>query len=148
MPHRKLNRPLNVLLAEDDKDYRFLFEQALKEIPVPTRLAMVENGEDLMEYLIEHALHLPDLLFLDLSMPRKTGFECLSEIKGNELLNDLPVVVLTVSLPNDIGYELSMEKMLNELGAQDYIRKPHDFEMLKKAIHNALIMAVEKKNKK
>lgn len=153
MPHRKKvdgrdlqSRPLNILLAEDDKDYRFLFEQALKEIPIPTRLVMVENGEQLMKYLLENALHLPDLLFLDLSMPRKTGFECINEIKESELYKELSVVVLTVSLPNNVAYELNMEKMLNDLGAQDYIRKPHDFELLKKAIQNSLNKAVEKRN--
>ena len=135
--------PLNILLAEDDKDYRFLFEQALKELPIATHLTTVENGEELIQYL-EHPLHIPNILFMDLSMPRKTGFECLHEIKESVLLKELPVVVLTVSLPSDVSYEINIEKMLNDLGAQDYIRKPHDFELLKTAIHNALNKAIEK----
>lgn len=139
-----IRSPLNILLAEDDNDYRFLFEQALKEIPIATHLTTVDNGEELMKYLIEHALHLPNLLFLDLSMPRMTGFECLHEIKESVLFKELMVVVLTVSLPNNISYERNIEKMLNDLGAQDYIRKPNDFELLKTAIHNALKKAIEK----
>ena len=139
-----IRTPLNILLAEDDKDYRFLFEQALKEIPIATHLATVENGEELMKYLMEHALNLPNLLFLDLSMPRKTGFECLHEIRESVLLKELPVVVLTVSLPSDVSYEINISKILNEFGAQDYIRKPHDFELLKTAIHNAINKAIAK----
>ena len=136
--------PLNILLAEDDKDYRFLFEQALNEIPIATHLTTVENGEELMKYLMQHALHLPNLLFMDLSMPRKTGFECLHEISESALLKELMVVVLTVSLPRDVDYEINIEKMLNDLGAQDYIRKPNDFELLKTAIHNEINKAIAK----
>lgn len=139
-----IHTPLNILLAEDDKDYRFLFEQALKEIPIATQLTTVENGEELMKCLMENALHLPNLLFLDLSMPRMTGFECLHEIKESVLLKDLMVVVLTVSLPNDVNFEINIEKILNDIGAQDYIRKPHDFELLKTAIQNVLNKAIEK----
>lgn len=139
-----IRTPLHILLAEDDKDYRFLFDQALKEIPIATQLTTVENGEELMKCLMENPLHLPNLLFLDLSMPRMTGFECLHEIKESVLLKELMVVVLTVSLPNDVNYEIKIEKILNGIGAQDYIRKPHDFELLKTAIHNALNKAIEK----
>lgn len=139
-----IKTPLNILLAEDDKDYRFFFEQALKEIPIATHLTTVENGEELMKYLIEHALHLPDILFMDLSMHRKSGFECLHEIKENEVLKMLTVVVLTISLPKNLIYEQDMMEVLNIMGAQDYIRKPDDFELLKKAIHNTLNKTVEK----
>ena len=135
--------PLNILLAEDDHDYRFLFEQALKEIPITTHLTTVENGEQLMTYLIKHALHLPDILFLDLSMHRKSGFECLEEIRENEVLKMLPVIVLTISLPKNLIYEQNMMEVLSRMGIQDYIRKPDDFDLLKKAIHSALNKAIE-----
>jgi CheY-like chemotaxis protein len=136
--------PLNILLADDDRDYRFLFEQALKELPIASHLTTVENGEELIHYLMKHTLELPTILFMDLSMPRKTGFECLHEIKESVLLKELPVVVLTVSLPSDVGYEINIEKMLKDLGAQGYIRKPHDFELLKTDIHNAINKALAK----
>ena len=139
-----IHAPLTILLAEDDKDYRFLFALALQELPIATQLTTVENGEELIQYLMEHALHLPTILFMDLSMPRKTGFECLQEIKESVLLKELMVVVLTVSFPADVSYEKNIAKMLNDLGAEDYIRKPNDFELLKTAIHNALNKALEK----
>ena len=56
---------------------------------------------------MEHTLHLPNILFMDLSMPRRTGFECLHEIKESVLLKELPAVVLTVSLPSDVSYEIN-----------------------------------------
>ncbi|MFA9212297.1 MAG: response regulator [Candidatus Methylacidiphilales bacterium] len=139
-----IKTPFNILLAEDDTDYRFLFEQALKELPIATHLTTVENGEELIQYLMEHTLQLPNILFMDLSMPRKTGFECLHEIKESLQMKELPVVVLTVSLPSDVGYEIKMEKILNDIGAQGYIRKPNDFELLKTAIHNAINKVIAK----
>lgn len=135
---------LHILLADDDIDDRFFFDKALKEIPIANHLTTVNNGEQLMNYLIENSEHLPDVLFLDLSMPRKTGFECLSEIKENEKLKDLPVIMLSTSFPRDNKYEQHIIKVLNTIGALDYIRKPSDYQALKQVIHNALITVIEK----
>lgn len=135
---------LHIILADDDIDDRFFFDKILKEIPIANHLTTVNNGEQLMNYLIENSEHLPDVLFLDLSMPRKTGFECLSEIKENEKLKDLPVIMLSTSFPRDNKYEQHIVKMLYTIGAQDYIRKPNDFIKLKQVIHNALIKVIEK----
>ena len=136
---------LNILFADDDKDDRFLFEQALKGIPIDTHLTTVFDGEQLMKYLSEHYEELPDLLFLDLSMPRKSGLECLSEIKKDEKLKGLPVVLFSTSFSKDSKYEDTLKNNISEIGAYDYIRKPADFEELKKVIHTTLIKAVEKK---
>ena len=77
---------LQILLADDDKDDRFLFREALSELPLFTNLETVHDGEQLMNYLNEHSDSLPHVLFLDLNMPRINGFECLSEIKHDEKL--------------------------------------------------------------
>ena len=135
---------LNILLAEDDTDDRFFFSKALKEIPLSTSLATVHDGEELMNYLEKNSNNLPNILFLDLSMPRKTGFECLYEIKNNEMLKDMPVVMLSTSFSSNNNYEQSMIVTLKGIGAQDYIRKPGDFSLLKEAIHNILREEVEK----
>jgi CheY-like chemotaxis protein len=90
-----------------------------------------------MAYLIENAGHLPSVLFLDINMPRKNGFECLSEIKQNELLKDLPVVMFSTSGAQD---KISI---LFKTGADVYIRKPSNFAQLVQVIHHALPMAVE-----
>ncbi len=63
--------PLSILLADDDSDDRYLFYKALKEIPIATEFRTVTNGDELMDFLYKNAANLPDVLFLDLSMPRK-----------------------------------------------------------------------------
>ncbi len=137
--------PLNILLADDDIDDRFFFEKALKEIPIVTSLFIVKDGEELMDYLEVNATHLPDVLFLDLRMPRKSGFECLTEIKENTALIKMPVIMFSTSYARDIHYEQCMVDMLFKIGAENYIRKPGDFEVLKKVIYDALI-AVQENN--
>jgi len=132
------NIPLNILLADDDIDDRFFFEKALAEIPVATQLETVGDGEELMEYLEKNTANMPDVLFLDLSMPRKTGFECLIEIKENVLYENLYVVMFTTSFTRGIDFEQNLIKTLSRMGAQDYIRKPGDFEQVKHVIHEAL----------
>lgn len=137
--------PLNILLADDDKDDRFFFEKALTEIPIPTIIKTVEDGEQLMKYLNNNTDTLPDVLFLDLSMPRKTGFECLTEIKESNSLKNFPVIMFSTSFPRDKSYEKDMIHMLFNIGAHDYISKPAGFEQLKNVIHQSLINVIEKK---
>jgi len=140
------NAPLNILLADDDVDDRFFFDKALKEIPVTSNLVTVSNGELLMQYLADRLQHLPDILFLDLSMPRKTGFECLAEIKDNEKLKDLPVIIFTTSFTREIDFEDNLKKTFSKMGADDYIRKPGDFDELKEVIHQTLLKMIDKNN--
>ena len=137
--------PLNILLADDDMDDRFFFNKALDEIPINTKLNTVNNGDLLMEYLTSHENDLPDVLFLDLSMPRKTGFECLAEIKENKKLAGLPVIMFTTSFTRSIDLEDNLKKTLIRMGAVDYIRKPSDFDAYKLIIYQALNSLVEKR---
>jgi CheY-like chemotaxis protein len=139
------NNPINILLADDDMDDRFFFDKALQEIPIATMLKTVSNGEQLMEYLTANAANLPDVLFLDLSMPRKTGFECLAEIKENKSLSVLPVIMFTTSFTRGPDLEDNLKNTLYRMGAADYIRKPGDFEELKQVIHRALTRLIEKR---
>ena len=97
-----------------------------------------------MNYLFENSAHLPDVLFLDISMPRKTGIECLSEIKENIKLKDISVVMFSTFFPQDLKYEHNIIKILSVIGAQHNIRKPGDFAKLKEVIHNELIKATAK----
>lgn len=145
--YMKVNQPnisLHILLADDDMDDRNFFDKALKEIPVPTTLTIVNNGEELMKWLFENENQLPDVLFLDLSMPRKTGFECLAEIKENEKLKELTVIMLTTSFTRGIDLEDNLKTTLIKMGAASYIRKPVQFSELIRAIHEVLITMEEK----
>ena len=136
---------LNIILADDDNDDCTFFKEALEELQLSLNLTTMHDGEQLMNYLYEHSDHLPDVLFLDLSMPRKNGFECLSEIKENEKLKNLPVVMFATAFPRDLKYERDMINSLLNIGAQYFIRKSEDIEQLKHAIHSALTMVIEKK---
>jgi CheY-like chemotaxis protein len=137
------SKQINILLAEDDKDDCYLFEKAMKELELSVIFNTVRDGVDLMEYLSENLKQLPNILFLDLNMPRKNGFECLVEISENEKLKDLSVIILSTSFPQDRNYELGMISHLFKLKARVFIRKPHDFALLKQVILHALAMTAE-----
>lgn len=124
----------NILLADDDKDDQLLFREALEELSIPTHLTTAQNGEQLMQMLTDGKQPLPDVLFLDLNMPRKNGFTCLSEIKRTEKLKLLPVIIFTTS------FEPEIVNLLYKRGAQYYIRKPNDFEQLKQLIYQGLTL--------
>jgi CheY-like chemotaxis protein len=130
-------KQMNVLLAEDDIDDKDFFKKALEIVPLFTNLKTVSDGEELMAYLLENTKHLPHVLFLDINMPRKNGFECLTEIKENEKLKDLPVVMFSSSNSQD------NINILLKTGANVYIRKPSDFMELVQVINHALPVAAE-----
>ena len=144
MKPEQQHAPLNVLFADDDSDDRSFFEKALKEVAISTNLTTVNDGELLMKYLADNSEQLPNVLFLDLNMPRKNGFECLVEISDNEKLKDLSVVIFSTSYPQDKSYELGMIGNLFNLGAHVYIRKPTDLNQLKQLLDHSLRMVVEK----
>lgn len=132
-PHTKL------LLADDDFDDAFFFKEAVRGISENLNIKIVNDGEQLMEYLKSHTDDLPRILFLDLNMPRKNGFECLREIKKNEKLRDLAVIVYSTSDQNEVI------KLLYDAGAQFYIQKPDNFSRLKSVIKKAIDFAKEMK---
>lgn len=128
----------NLLLADDDEDDCIFFKDALDELPISVNLVTINDGEQLMKFLLNNgANNLPDILFLDLNMPRKSGCECLIELKLIEELKHLPVIIFSTSLNADI-VDLMYEK-----GAIHYIQKPGDFSKLKNLIENALNISVK-----
>ncbi|WP_432221926.1 response regulator [Flavobacterium sp. TMP13] len=123
-----------LLLADDDMDDRLFFQDAVEDLFSTTTLSTVSDGVELMEFLTNNRDQLPDVLFLDLNMPRKSGYECLLEIKSTESLKLLPVVIFSTSL------DIDMVNKLYEIGAHYYIRKPGDFSILKKAIYQVTVL--------
>jgi CheY-like chemotaxis protein len=130
-------KQLNIMLADDDYDDCLFFKKALEDLNLSTQLTIVHDGEELMKYLTVNSKNLPDILFLDLSMPRKNGMECLSEIKQNRNLKDISLVMLSTSNSQD-----TISKVFR-IGANIYIHKPGDFTQLKQVIHHALPIASE-----
>jgi len=126
------NKPLRILLADDDEDDRLFFKEALEDIKIKTVVDTVNDGIELMDYLTQPNATLPDVVFLDLNMPRKDGIQCLEEIRKNELLKDLTVAIYSTS-----GAERDIEETFIK-GANVYIRKPNDFTTLKKVVEEAM----------
>lgn len=122
---------LKVLLADDDEDDRFFFQKALDTLDFPCYLKTVCDGEKLINYLNENTESLPDVLFLDLNMPRKNGTECLKAIKTNDKLKDLPVIISSTMINDNIARELY------SLGAHYYVRKC-EFAELKLMLNKVL----------
>ncbi len=123
--------PRLILMAEDDADDRLLVKDALSECGLGNELRFVEDGEDLMDYLLQRGKHTgsdtaprPGLILLDLNMPRKDGREVLREIRAHPDLRRIPVIAFTTSKADtDIG-------ALYDLGANSFICKPVAFDAL------------------
>lgn len=137
---------VKIFLAEDDADDQIFFEKALSELPISAQLKIFRDGEELMQYLVSNSNdgNSKNILFLDLSMPNKTGFECLIEIKQNEKLKDLQVVMITCSLTKSIDFEQYMITTLTKMGADGFIRKPNSFKDLKSIIETTINRLIEK----
>jgi len=127
--HRK-PAVMTVLIADDDADDRMFLEQAMRQNGYTQAINFVEDGEQLMEYLRQQGRYneqnapWPNLLILDLNMPRKNGFQALSEIKDDPKLRRLPVVVMTTSSTDE-----DVIKTYN-LGVNSFVTKPFNFNRL------------------
>ena len=127
--------PICILLADDDPDDRMLTERALKKHRLANSIKMVEDGEQLMDYLHRRGRYAdpgdsprPGLILLDLNMPRKDGREALEEIKSDPSLRRIPVVVLTTS-------EAEQDILRSyDLGVNAFVTKPVTFDGLANAI--------------
>lgn len=122
---------LHVLLADDDIDDCMLFEEALQELSHDTLLSIVNDGEQLTDTLFRRKV-LPNVLFLDLNMPRKNGYECLREIASDEHTRNIPVIIISTSFDSEIV------RSLYQIGAKYYIRKPEEFGKLKQVVSKGL----------
>jgi CheY-like chemotaxis protein len=130
----------HILLADDDEADRLLFTDAFSELKLETVVQTVNNGVQLMEYLQKKEKPLPQLLFLDLNMPRKNGLQCLMEIRSNEKLKDISVAIYSTS---------NSEKDIEETflhGANIYIHKPADFNILKQVLEKAVRTTIQYKD--
>ncbi len=116
---------INILMADDDEDDRYFFALALKKVSVPSKLVTVADGEQLIEYLTTTKRKVPEILFLDINMPRKNGYECLTEIKKNTGIKDFPVIMYSTSLDD------TMADILFQKGAHYYLRKGNFPDLVK-----------------
>jgi PleD family two-component response regulator len=131
----KASATKTLLLAEDDEDDYVLFCEAIKDFPAPLELRWVKNGEELMSALKHDKT---DIIFLDINMPLKNGFECLTEIRGNAELRETPVIIYSTS------DDTKLIDWMYHAGANLYLCKPTDFKKLKNRILMAIDMDWEK----
>ena len=126
------NEPIHIWLADDDEDDRLFFKDAFEEIRIKTIVEIVNDGVELMDKIIKPGIMLPHVLFLDLNMPRKTGMDCLIEIKKINNLKDIAIAIYSTSASEE-DIEDTFVK-----GANVYIKKPSDFSTLKKILEEVI----------
>ncbi|MEO5837353.1 MAG: response regulator [Acidimicrobiales bacterium] len=132
MPEPQSSRPIEVLLVEDDPGDVLITQEAFSDYRIANRLTVVSNGEDAIAYLRKQGrfagVATPDLVLLDLNLPRRDGREVLREMKQDAELRRTPVVVLTTSEAEEdviAAYDLH---------ANAYVRKPVDFHQFVAAV--------------
>lgn len=130
----------NILLADDDFEDREFFTEALKEVIPDAEVITSNNGVELMEFLKKTPLESPGIIFLDLNMPLKDGYECLQEIKSDSNLKDNIVVIFTTS-----GIEHDID-MTYRKGANLFVTKPNDYLGLVNTIQKIFSLQWLRKN--
>ena len=126
------NEYIHIILADDDEDDRLFFTEAFDELKINTKVQTYKDGVYLMDYLNSESCIIPQVLFLDLNMPRKNGMECLKEIKESSKFKDMAIAIYSTSA--------SEEDIENTFvyGANIYIKKPNSFKLLKKTLNQVV----------
>ena len=126
--------PAKILLIEDNPGDARLASEALKSSKIHNELQIVQDGEAAIDYLHKRGDYqkatTPDIIFLDLNLPKKDGREVLAEVKSDETLKKIPIVILTTS-----DHEEDVLRSYN-LHANCYITKPLDFNQFRKVIES------------
>jgi CheY-like chemotaxis protein len=120
-----------IMLVDDDADDRDLFAEAIAFVNPTLEIVMKRNGEEMIQHL-QVADRLPDLIFLDLNMPRLNGKEALHAIQKDQRWKNIPVIIYTTSLN-----PLDIDETYNA-GARHFMRKPNSFEALKELLNSIL----------
>ena len=132
MMFSKRIRPVEILLVEDNPGDVRLTKEAIKEAKIINNLNVVEDGVEALAYLRKKGkfkdANRPDIIFLDLNLPKKNGREVLAEIKQDINLKQIPVVILTVSKAEEDVIKTY------ELHANCFITKPVDMDQFIKVV--------------
>ncbi|GAO44513.1 response regulator [Flavihumibacter petaseus] len=120
-----------ILLVDDDEDDRLLFMDAIQEIDTSITCDETVNGLEALAYL-RTASKLPDVIFLDLNMPRMNGYEFLTALQQHDDLSGIPIVIITTSRIR------SEQERTKQLGARHFFAKPDDYNRLKRDLQQIL----------
>ncbi|WP_373522392.1 response regulator [Aquiflexum sp.] len=130
------NNLLKIILADDDEADRLLFKEAFFELKSGITIETVNDGMELMNLMHStKSEDLPQILFLDINMPQKTGMDCLKEIRADDRFKNVSIAIYSTS-----SSEKDMEQTFIH-GANVYIHKPNSFEKLKRVLEKAIINA-------
>lgn len=128
---RPFNQPYTVFYTDDDADDRELFREVLAEMESPYNLHTQTNGGELLEQLHNPPPE-PHLVFLDLNMPVKNGFDALAEMRRSEKYKNTPVIIFTTSDDaNDVD-------KARHLGADMFITKPKAYDRFRQVLQDVL----------
>ncbi len=131
------HQTLTILVVDDDPADQFLVQEAMKVANLNYNLRLVSDGDEALDYLFGRGRYgnrfrspRPDLILLDLNMPRFSGRQVARAIKGNPYLKKIPIVVLTTS-----GQEEDVEELYG-IGVNSYIQKPANFDEFTAALRD------------
>lgn len=122
-----------LIYVDDDEDDRMLFEDAVKDLFPNLELKLYPNGVNLIGNLLEDVAPLPKLIFIDLNLSGKSGLECIIEIRGNEALKKIPVIVYSTS-SSARDKENSMR-----LGADFYLTKSNCYRTMRNQLMHTIM---------
>ncbi|MDW0170664.1 MAG: response regulator [Nitrososphaeraceae archaeon] len=116
---------LHIIIAEDDNDDADIIFEIFSQNPNFRKVSLVQNGEELLNYLKDTRKENPDIILTDINMPILDGIEALSEILSNNKLKEIPCFVYSTSI------NPSYKEKCDQLGVKAYLIKPYSFEAFK-----------------
>lgn len=132
-----MSEPIRILMADDDPDDRLLLRDAMEDARLDNPVDFAVDGRDLMDRLLCKGAYagderepLPDMILLDLNMPRMDGRECIAAIRAHPELNHLPIIVLTTSRAEEDVIRTY------QLGVNSFITKPVTFDKLVRVVQS------------
>ena len=122
---------MNVFYADDDIDDREIFCEAINEINPAIKVVLGKDGEQTLKILSVQK-ELPNLIFLDINMPKMDGIECLVKLKSDDRLKSIPVIIYSTTSNKSDQSRIAL------LGASDFILKGNSFESVKDSLNKIL----------
>jgi len=122
---------MNILYADDDADDREIFCEAIREINPAIKVVLGKDGEETLKILSVQK-ELPNLIFLDINMPKMDGIECLAKLKSDDRLKGIPVIIYSTTSNKSDQSRIAL------LGASDFILKGNSFESVKDSLNKIL----------